>query len=136
MPLPPYTPPPPGGAPHHAIRTAQPGQEICDFCSHPEVKWAYPARPHVGLVTETPGHRIIGQSPDDWAACDECHALIERTDREGLLKRSVEAMLTVMKALPAFVAIRSEVETQVRQIHDQFWAHREGAPVPHVKGQA
>lgn len=134
MPVPPYTPPPEDGSADHAILRTKPGEEVCDFCSDPDVKWRYPCYSHVGLVTDLPGLQLLDQSVGDWAACDTCHDLIERSDRDALAKRTIDGMLEMMRALPAFTAIRSEVETQVRTIQDRFWSNRDGAPVPFVKG--
>lgn len=53
-----------------------PGGPACDFCLTPfaDVReaWTYPAAP-MPVV----GHPVITDSPDDWAACEICHKLIE-----------------------------------------------------------
>lgn len=100
----------------------------CDFCSGQDIRWRYPARPHimsnVGVVTDKGLEFVVtGGSADDWAACDECHALIARADRDALLERSVETYGS--SPIP-----RATLRQIIRQIHDNFWAAREGAPAP------
>ena len=60
---------------------------ICDFCSYPSVVWCYPARSFVAYVVANIG----GESVGDWAACEQCHRLIEVGDRAGLTERSSSA---------------------------------------------
>jgi hypothetical protein len=70
-------------------RVRRPGGGIvCDWCLKPltfEEVWTYE-------VASMPivGHPFITNSDDDWAACDECHDLIEAGDDEGLVRRMVE----------------------------------------------
>src|SRR5215212_4150955 len=75
---------------------AAPGEEVCDFCSSPHPKWGFPCRPHVSGVIPVhmdggPG-QTVAQSPDDWAACEECATLILKADREGVTQRSILKM--------------------------------------------
>ena len=58
---------------------------ICDFCSYPSVVWCYPARSFVAYIVANIG----GESVGDWAACEQCHRLIEAGDRAGLMERSL-----------------------------------------------
>jgi hypothetical protein len=111
---------------------AKPGEEVCDFCSTPHPQWVCPARGHTTGVVPIhldggPGQTVV-QSPDDWAACDECLSLIVRGDRDGLAERSV-------KLFPASPLPMSIKRHAVRQAHDNFWAAREGEPFP-ISGHA
>lgn len=104
---------------------AKPGEEQCDFCNSREPVYGYPCRGHTTGVVPIgldggPGTTTV-QSPDDWAACQHCHDLIARGDRDALAKRSVDTMPVFN--LPEFVK-----QIAVRQAHDNFWAAREGAP--------
>lgn len=94
----------------------------CDFCSAPEVKWAYPCRDFRSPVS-VPGLPDQG-SVGGWGACSVCYSLIERGDRAGLAKRSAKR-LAKKHGLPLKLALRA-----VRDMHDQFFTHREGKPVP------
>jgi hypothetical protein len=60
------------------------GDEVCDFCLKPHPTWSYPAAP-----MEIVGHHAMSGSDDEWAACDECHALIEAHNLGGLVERVV-----------------------------------------------
>lgn len=92
---------------------------ICDFCSSPDVQWSYPARDFE--VTGIPLARRAGSS-GGWAACPVCHVLIERGDRVRLAHRSAKRM-----ARRYGVSVNS-IERELRSLHDQFWASREGPP--------
>lgn len=90
---------------------------VCDFCSSPAPAWRYPAESFPDL--------LLGRSVGDWLACDECHALIEAGDRNGLTKRS---MLT-----PA--VRQGHVEPEIARwfstdLHRRFFLHRTGPAVP------
>lgn len=109
---------------HFQQPTPPPGQEKCDFCSAQPVKWRYPARAHVMGTVKLPGIHFEGRSPDDWAACQACHILIAQGERERLAVRSARR----------FARLHGGKVTQhvkhIRQVHDNFWAAREGAPEP------
>jgi putative endonuclease len=57
----------------------------CDFCSADDPRWYVPARPF--LVDG-----VSASSSDDWAACDECEALI-RANRWTALRQRVLQLL-------------------------------------------
>jgi hypothetical protein len=67
---------------------------ICDFCSgDPEefpIRWSYPVGP---MPVNLGG--VITRSDDDWAACAECHALIEQLpkSRSQLIARIVTVQM-------------------------------------------
>jgi hypothetical protein len=106
----------------------------CDFCSSPDVRWAYPARDFV-VDAETVARNVgapelAGLIPDwgsrgGWAACPACHALVQRGDRDRLAIRSAKRMRRVYASLSMREAL-----TAVRRVQDDFWANREGAPEP------
>lgn len=101
-----------------------PGQEVCDFCSERPVRWRYPARAHTTELSLGVGSVTAG-SPDDWAACQTCHDIIRRSDRDALTQRSAEVLGQHIN-VPAPILV-----PELRKIHDNFWAAREGAPEPH-----
>lgn len=101
---------------------------VCDFCSSPAVRWAYPARDSVvtDLTARLHAEGMPGAgSEGGWAACDTCHALIERTDRQGLVLRAARKFAKRYD-VPAKLLL-----PDLRKLHDQFWSNREGAPTPY-----
>lgn len=90
---------------------------ICDFCSEPDVAWSYPARDFVGYESEG----IVGESVGAWAACEECHRLIESGDRVGLTARSI-ALLIVSQ--PELVEFKVDIENRLGTVHDRFFGSR------------
>lgn len=92
-----------------------PGSEICDFCSSPDVKWGY--RTKAGDPTE-------GGKAGGWAACDDCHALIEAGKHDALARRSVEGYIIKypeMSQLPM-----KHLLVNFKIFHDGFREHRVG----------
>ncbi len=96
---------------------------MCDFCSEPNVVWRYPAQNFIAYAT--PG--IVGQSVGDWAACDLCHAFIERGDQHALLERSLGRLL---EKHPDMRAAETEIREHLGMIHRMFFEHQAGAPLP------
>lgn len=110
------------------------GKPVCDFCRAPDVKWSYPARPFVlsaaGIDASGEIEPIAALGIDEWwAACDECHTLIERDDRTGVLRRSVETSEREgeMRANPELRAILIH---GITMIHGAFYANRTGPAQP------
>lgn len=93
------------------------GARLCDFCSSPVPAWSYPATSFIDLM----GSQSIG----DWLACEECHALIEADDRDGLARRAVAAL--VGKVDPAWSL------AYCRDLHRRFREHRSGPAQPTLK---
>lgn len=96
---------------------------ICDFCSAPAPAWRYPARTFLAYCVAN----VAGESVGDWAACDECHRLIEAEDRNGLAQRSLEEL--ILKHPEAWLAAAALYE-DLADLHNQFFAHRSGMAVP------
>lgn len=88
----------------------EPQPIICDFCGAAAPGWRYPAH----NFEMAPG---IG-SHGDWAACDECAALIEAGDRDGLLRRCAES--SGMLHIPSIVG-------ELRRVHNLFFSNRMGS---------
>lgn len=96
---------------------------MCDFCSGPDVRWSYPARDFIDLGLASPNRLIVSESVGAWAACDECHRLIEADDREQLLRRSVERFVEL------YGLLLPGLDEGVRQIQSRFFEHRSGPAV-------
>lgn len=110
----------------------------CDFCGAALTSHAYECpcadfdydTPRTGLE---PGAPVIDGSIGSWLACDACHACIRDGDREQLLARAVITNYGrhsggSFKVPVAFV-------DDLRTLHDQFWVHRQGPPVPISRAQ-
>ena len=65
----------------------------CDFCNAPNPVWVYKAeRMHtVGLRGDEAVH--LGELGELWAACLECHDLIQLEDLESLIIRGAEGLV-------------------------------------------
>ena len=95
----------------------------CDFCSAPSPVWRYPARSFVAYCAPN----VAGESVGDWAACDQCHVLIETDDRRGLTQRSLDQLILKHPEASFAAAVLYE---ELAELHQQFFAHRSGTPVP------
>ena len=95
----------------------------CDFCSAPSPVWRYPARSFVAYCVPN----VAGESVGDWAACDQCHRLIETDDARGLAQRSLDEL--VLKHPEASLAA-AVLYDELADLHQQFFAHRRGTAVP------
>lgn len=100
---------------------------VCDFCSSPDVAWAFPCRTLTKEVP-VPDVNVDFGSIGSWAACATCHELIVAGKREELAQRSVETM-DVPTQLKSDVMLSG-----IRGLHDTFWSNREGDPVPTTPG--
>lgn len=99
----------------------------CDFCSSPDVKWAYKAEPFAGMVLGVDRDGDIMSrhfsSDDGWAACDACHQLIEAGDRDGLIDRCLYQshnpdVAAMMHELPTK---HSQIRQMLETFHAAFW---------------
>jgi hypothetical protein len=103
--------------------------EICDFCSTPKPTLVYPA---ADFRMEVGGSAPDWGSMGWWACCKECHYLIEKGDREALAKRSLDTMPNRDEALAALGG-EERVLALIREMHDNFWSHRQGAPFENLE---
>lgn len=101
---------------HHNV--AEPGAEVCDLCSDPQPVWVYAAEDVAIGTALGMTHGSIGA----WAACDPCHDLIEKGDREGLAQRSEEHLGKMSRVFQGLA------RQHIRQAHDAFFLARKGTP--------
>jgi hypothetical protein len=94
----------------------------CDFCSALAPTWAYPAKDFIAYLAVP----LVGESVGAWAACEECHRLIEAGDREGLAVRSLDEL--VFRCPEAAIAAPA-LTRELRQLHELFFANRLGIAV-------
>ena len=88
----------------------------CDFCSSRKVTWCYPANTFVSRDMPT-------TMVTDWAACDECHELIEDNDYASLAVRSLECYKGY--SLTSDSDKRRLIEL-LGSLHQQFASNRTG----------
>jgi hypothetical protein len=94
---------------------------ICDFCSDPNPVWCFPARDFI-LDDNSP---LVQKSVGNWAACDECHALILAVDREGLRERSVANYL---RLVDPECDDEAGLRRTLGRLHNLFFEFRCGEP--------
>jgi hypothetical protein len=101
--------------------SAIPGQEVCDFCSSPEIVKDYDCQDFhlpVGGSTMTAG------SLGKWASCAECARLIDAEDREGLVVRSLECFY---RNNPQTRLSQAEgIKRFLEELHGEFWRLKRG----------
>jgi hypothetical protein len=89
---------------------------ICDFCGSASPAWEYPCESFT-----VPGIPP-GKSTGGWIACDDCHAVIEKNDREALARRGLlNPSVSIIGPKAALAG--------VREIHQQFFDRRGGPPL-------
>jgi len=97
----------------------------CDFCSHPEPEWVYPAY-------DFEMQPYNWGSAGGWTACEECADLIERSQWEQLVRtRMLNVHLPRAMADAGLTRLtrseRQEVEDQVWRMLHAFRRSRKGA---------
>jgi hypothetical protein len=100
---------------------AIPGQEGCDFCTSPEIKWQYMAADFSS--SQVSWWESIGA----WAACAPCSDLIEASKWDELADRCLHEF-TIRRGSP--VKYKSLERELLLNIHRDFAAARIGDRVP------
>lgn len=96
---------------------------VCDFCAQSGPSWEYPALPFEMELTAV--ERVMSDgwgSAGSWAACEECHRLIEVGQWRQLANRCLDEGSE--RPLPR--ELRRWVRTRVLALHQCFVAHRCG----------
>jgi hypothetical protein len=94
---------------------------LCDFCSKPKPTWRYPANDFIASQTQAPQGLLVQESIGGWAACDDCHALIEASDWSALATRSADALLAECPMIE-----RDWLIDELIQTHQRFATSRRG----------
>ena len=92
----------------------------CDFCTEPNASFVYPTTKSVAVVSRGE----VGGPLGAWAACLECHQLIQQDDRVELAHRAAVRM-----AKRQGIAYQHALSTAVAY-HEHFFANRTGSPAP------
>ena len=95
---------------------------LCDFCSAPEPAWRYPARSFLAYCVTN----VAGESVGDWAACEQCHILIEADDRSGLARHSLDELIAKH---PEAILAATALYEELARLHREFFDHRSGPAV-------
>lgn len=100
-------------------------EEVCDFCLASDPTWEYPA-------TDMPvkGHPLIDESTGEWAACDECHALIEAKKLGALVERCAQAQLGAETPADVHAPPLPILRRQLRENMLRFFDARTGPARP------
>lgn len=95
----------------------------CDFCSTLYPSWVHPSADFLLPPEQGTGLPAWGSADQAWAACETCHEIIEREDREGLANRS-------LRMVPGGVPrqARRAMLGQIKKMHAGFWKGRNGKP--------
>ena len=110
----------------------------CDFCSEEvdDTASIYPSRDFVDLNLQI-AYR------DAWVACQTCAAFIRQYDRDqdskakdNLARRAIEKYRRKYGLRGAGSSeLNAVLMIEVRALHDKFWEHRIGEPVPYSTKQ-
>lgn len=107
----------------------------CDFCSSTDVRFAEEAADaDVGMVGVLQGEihdtGITAHSAGDWAACADCHQLIQDDKRESLVRRAAASLAEREPDTKRLIAQGQlhyrDLNAMVRRMHAVFWANRTG----------
>mgnify|MGYP001560409610 CR=1 FL=1 len=98
---------------------------LCDFCLVEVTKkdgWVYISRP-IALRYDVPGGATLDTHSDEfWAACEQCHTLIEANEWSKLAMRSVRSQT---KKSDSF-EMRAMLFDMAAELHDKFRSGRVG----------
>jgi len=95
---------------------------VCDFCSSTPIYASYPAKTFTAQQIEQPdGKKLHLNSQADWATCKACADLIDASQWDALLSRSIE---TFRKKFGNMVPER-DLRDFISNLHRQFRENRQ-----------
>jgi hypothetical protein len=113
----------------------------CDFCNDPAIRWRFHARRSQTVSPDSIGShgvrlhyldRSDHPQDTDWAACDECKALIVGGRRDALVERALTSphsdWVVLLQTMSLSRDERRKLRRTIRNLHDTFWKNREGPP--------
>lgn len=101
-------------------------EPMCDFCLLRQPTWEFPA-----TAMPIEGHPLVGMVDGAWAACDECHRLVEAKDIPALLDRSIKGQQEAER--PGYVVLLGDTYKLRRQLREnilRFFDARTGPARP------
>jgi len=108
------------------VRPKTPEEAVCDFCSSHDIKWVYRAHDF------TVDHLNWG-SHTGWAACDDCHALVENGAWEALIDRALGVFPFPVHLLSP--GERRVLRAQLGALHKRFRDAKFGPPEHYIFGK-
>lgn len=105
----------------NTVIAVAPARGVCDFCSASNPAWSYPCADFTAW--DNPQLATTGSSAGAWLACTECHESIEQDRREQLTARAIDRLG------PEYAAVITDAVAMTRELHDRFFAHRQGPAV-------
>ncbi len=100
---------------------------FCDFCTaflnSPADGWSYGTKPFIKVHGEVENVQIGSIDDGKWLACDDCAALIEIGDREGVERRAIEG---IKKRMPGTEPDPKEIGRLIHSLHSEFWKGKAG----------
>lgn len=103
------------------VLAQRPDLGYCDFCSSENVRYDYPCRNYRLTGSETEG------STGSWFACAACYSLIQTGKRDALAERCEQCYFDLHEYDADH---RPQALEAVKLAQSDFWANREGPPVP------
>lgn len=117
---------------HERELGAIPGREVCDFCNAADPVWQYGCEDVTLVTTMAVTPSAVGSedhnSTGEWAACEKCKFLVDRSEVKKLADRSARSTLESLKAdhpeladhLPSLASVRRDTT----ELHQGFWKNR------------
>lgn len=102
---------------------------VCDFCSTADnVNWTYPCNDFVvpALIPGLPDEAKIGP----WAACDECHRLIEVDAWDAITERAIAEHQRAQRLPNKAIRVLQHL---LLNLHQQFRDNRAGPAYRHTE---
>lgn len=101
---------------------------ICDFCSETTPMWRYSVR---DFNVEFAPANMVSVSVGDWAACDQCHKLIEADNYRELCERALRRQLKIMQKQTGTQSsvVTFKLRKYVKGLHQRFKENRIGPAI-------
>lgn len=108
------------------IAVADPNEHHCDFCNSTDVHWKLVTKGEVGVDIivydddfTVQGTQTQNMSPD-WAACNECHDLIEAGNWRAVAEKAVAGLMLPRPMLREAIDSIMEMHAAIQPDH---WVH-------------
>jgi hypothetical protein len=95
----------------------------CDFCSSEDAKYWYDAQDFDVYTVISKEAQTVGRSVGSWFACEHCARLIDKDDKDGLMKRVIDAGLRRRILKEETIPM---VKLLMAVIHEGFWEKKTG----------
>jgi hypothetical protein len=99
---------------------------ICDFCSEPGPFWTYMA---TNFDVEFAQMNTISTSIGAWAACGQCHRLIEADKYRELCERALRIQVHKIEKGTPSAALKFQLRKYIKGLHQRFKENRVGPAI-------